>query len=192
MESNSYSSTKEDLSISLQQANYYTLIGIVPIMLPLIIVFTVIWGGDAILITYEYLAHNITWFLLAIILGVPVHEYIHKIGWAVFAKKPLASIEFGFLWKTLTPYAHCTEPMEVNGYRLGAILPGLLLGVLPTFFAMFNGNGILFFFGLVFIFAAGGDFLILWLIRKVKAGTEVEDHPTQAGCYIFNKESGQS
>jgi len=32
---------------------------------------------------------------------------------------------------------------------------------------------------------AGGDFLILWLTRHVKAGMQVEDHPTNAGCYVL-------
>jgi hypothetical protein len=47
------------------------------------------------------------------------------------------------------------------------------------------GNGNLFWFGLVHTAAAGGDWLILWLIRKLKAGRLVEDHPTNAGCYVL-------
>jgi hypothetical protein len=184
--------TKKDVSISMEQANYYTIIGILPVMLPIVLLFSGLWGGDAIIAGYTRIMQSIFWFLLAVIIGVVIHEYIHKIGWAVFGKKPFSVIKFGFQWKTLTPYAHCTEPMEVNGYRWGAILPGLLLGVLPILIAILNGNGTLFIYGLLFLFAAGGDFLILWLIRNVKTGTEVEDHPTRAGCYVFNKEGGQS
>lgn len=33
--------------------------------------------------------------------------------------------------------------------------------------------------------SAGGDWLILWLIRNVKAGSLVEDHPSKAGCYVL-------
>ncbi len=183
---------KEDISISIEQANYYTLISIIPVILPLIMVFTAIWEGEAIFVAYDFLAHNLTWFLLAIILGVLVHEYLHKIGWAIFGKKPFSSIKFGFQWKTLTPYAHCSEPLEVNGYRWGALLPGLVLGIFPTVLSTIYGNGVLFIFGLIFIFAAGGDFLILWLIRKVKPGTYVEDHPTRAGCYIIKNEEKSS
>ena len=40
-------------------------------------------------------------------------------------------------------------------------------------------------FGLLFTLASGGDLLILWLIRKVKPGEFVQDHPTRAGCYVI-------
>jgi hypothetical protein len=33
--------------------------------------------------------------------------------------------------------------------------------------------------------SAGRDWLILWLIRHVKAGMLVEDHRTNAGCYVL-------
>ena len=52
---------------------------------------------------------------------------------------------------------------------------------------IFTGNPFIFIFGLAFILAAGGDILILWLLRKVKAGSLVEDHPKRAGCYVIDK-----
>ncbi|MGB8982049.1 MAG: DUF3267 domain-containing protein, partial [Anaerolineales bacterium] len=61
----------------------------------------------------------------------------------------------------------------------------LILGILPYLVSLFTGNGCLFWFGLLNTAAAGGDFLILWLIRKVKSGRLVEDHPTHAGCYVL-------
>jgi hypothetical protein len=33
--------------------------------------------------------------------------------------------------------------------------------------------------------STGGDWLILWLIRHVKAGMLVEDYPIHAGCYVL-------
>jgi catechol 2,3-dioxygenase-like lactoylglutathione lyase family enzyme len=38
-----------------------------------------------------------------------------------------------------------------------------------------------------FTMAAGGDFLIINLIRKEKSSALVQDHPTEAGCYIYRK-----
>jgi hypothetical protein len=46
-------------------------------------------------------------------------------------------------------------------------------------------SGDLFWFSLIHTAAAGGDWLILWLIRGVKAGSLVEDHPSNAGCYVL-------
>jgi hypothetical protein len=33
--------------------------------------------------------------------------------------------------------------------------------------------------------AAGGDLMVLWLIRGVRRGQFVQDHPTQVGCYLI-------
>ncbi|HEX5807060.1 MAG TPA: DUF3267 domain-containing protein, partial [Anaerolineales bacterium] len=113
------------------------------------------------------------------------HELIHGISWVLFGHKPFSSVKFGFQWKTLTPYAHLKEPVKVNAYRLGAFLPGFVLGILVYSLSLVLGDGNLFLFGLLHTAAAGGDWLVLWLLRKVKSGTLVEDHPTHAGCYVI-------
>ena len=77
--------------------------------------------------------------------------------------------------------------MDIFPYRIGSLAPGLILGVIPWLISLFNGDVLLFFFGLAYTSAAGGDFLILWLLRKVKRNSLVEDHPTNAGCYIFEE-----
>lgn len=48
--------------------------------------------------------------------GIVAHEAIHGIFWAAFAKRGFRSIRFGFLWKKLTAYCHCSEPLEVRPY----------------------------------------------------------------------------
>ena len=69
-------------------------------------------------------------------------------------------------------------------------MPGIILGFLPAFIGIITGNAAIFVFGLSSVFFTGGDILILWLIRNVKTGSLVEDHPTRAGCYVIdNKEN---
>ncbi|HET6528317.1 MAG TPA: hypothetical protein VFG39_06165, partial [Balneolaceae bacterium] len=46
-------------------------------------------------------------------------------------------------------------------------------------------NGWLLGFGLLFTLAAGGDILILWLLRKVDDGLLVQDHPDLVGCVVL-------
>jgi hypothetical protein len=38
---------------------------------------------------------------------------------------------------------------------------------------------------LIFTLAAGGDALILWLLRGVPAGRLVRDHPSKPGCLVL-------
>jgi hypothetical protein len=42
-------------------------------------------------------------------------------------------------------------------------------------------------FSLMHSSAAGGDWLVLWLIHNLRSGQWVEDHPTQAGCYVIER-----
>jgi len=37
----------------------------------------------------------------------------------------------------------------------------------------------------LFTIAAGGDFIVLWILRKTDSNNLVEDHPTRAGCFIY-------
>ena len=124
-------------------------------------------------------------FIATLMLGIVIHELIHGLTWAYFAHKPLTVIKFGFQWQTLTPYAHCPEPMEVGAYRLGSSMPLIVLGILPSLIGVLTGNGWSMIFGFIFTLAASGDMLVLWLIRGVKRGQLVQDHPTQVGCYLI-------
>jgi len=171
---------KRDLSISMARANIIVMFISIPVVILQSAVFLLLHGPAGLQST-----RGIVPLMLLILLGVVLHELIHAIGWVTFGSKSFSSIKFGFQWKTLTPYAHLKEPVEVNAYRLGAFLPGLILGIIPFVLSLILGNGDLFWFSLVHTSAAGGDWLILWLIRKVKAGMQVEDHPTHAGCYVL-------
>lgn len=178
---------KKDLSVSMMDANYYTVLLALPIILIAGVIFSGIWEFETMIKGVLTLLENPFLFLLCIIAGVFVHEYLHKLGWMFFAKMPSASIEFGFQLKTLSPYAHATKPMEINGYRWGAALPFLVLGLIPAIIGISLGNTAIFLYGMIFIFAAGGDLLILWITRFLKPGTKIEDHPTRAGCYVLEE-----
>jgi hypothetical protein len=171
---------KRDLSISMARANFVVIFITIPVVILQFAVFVPVYGMKSLDPTWSPVA-----LLVAVLLGVIIHELIHGISWVVFGHKPFSAIKFGFQWKTFTPYAHLKEPVEVNAYRIGGFLPGFILGILPYILSLILGDGNLFWFSLIHTSAAAGDWLILWLIRNVPAGTQVEDHPTNAGCYVL-------
>ena len=171
---------KRGLSISMARANMIVLFVSIPVVIAQFALFNAVHGANRI-----RSIGNFPVLVIAVLGGIAVHELIHGIAWAIAGNKPFSMITFGFQWKTLTPYAHLKEPIEVNAYRLGAFMPGFVLGVLPYGLSILYGDGSLFWFGLVHTSAAGGDWLVLWLIRNVKRGMQVEDHPTNAGCYVL-------
>jgi hypothetical protein len=171
---------KRDLSISMAWANVVVMFISIPVAISQFAIFSLVHGAEKLQTTWNFM------LLIAIVLlGVVVHELIHGITWVIFGHKRFSAIKFGFQWKTLTPYAHLKEPVEVNAYRIGAFMPGFILGILTYILSIVLGDGNLFWFSMVHTAAAGGDWLILWLIRNVKAGMQVEDHPTNAGCYVI-------
>ncbi len=171
---------KKDVSIPMNEATGKSLLISIPIAVIQAALFFSIHDLPALSTDIKMTTYG---FLL--LFGILAHELIHMFVWALFAKKPLRVFKLGFQWKSLTPYAHCKEPMDIQPYRLGSFAPGLLLGILPWLMSLFTGNFLLFFFGFLYTTAAGGDFLILWIIRNIKPNTLVEDHPTHAGCYVI-------
>ena len=96
----------------------------------------------------------------------------------------MKSIKFGFKWKFLTPYCHCKEPLKLQHYRIGVAMPLLILGILPSIIAIIIGSGALLTFGIIFSWAAGGDIIALFMLRKLDNNLYVSDHPTEMGFYI--------
>src|ERR1044071_7635152 len=168
---------KRDLSISMAWANVIVMFMTIPVVLLHFASFILLHGMENLEPTW-----NSVLLIVVVLLGVVFHELIHGISWMIFGHKPFAALKFGFQWKTFTPYAHLTEPIDVSAYRLGAFMPGFILGILAYVFSLVFRNSNLFWFSVIHTSAAGGDWLILWLIRHVPAGRQVEDHPTRAGC----------
>jgi hypothetical protein len=175
---------KRDLSISMLRANVLALFIMIPVAILQFSLFA-LWNGDGeASVTLNLL--NMLIFALIVAASIVAHEFIHGLAWVVFGKKPFSAVQFGVQWKVLTPFAHLKEPIEVHGYRVGGFMPGFILGILPFLLSLILGNGGLLWFGVLQTAAASGDWLILWLLRKVKSGTMVEDHPSRAGCYVYD------
>lgn len=202
--------TRRDFTVSFFRANLYGMLTPLPAVAALTWLYTRVWGAGWI----ERASRQMWgWFdalsqigrawagrqaafswaplgagilaIAAILLGAVLHEVVHAVSWAWLGRQPLSAVRFGLNWKTLTPYAHCRRPVHITAYRWGTALPGLLVGLLPCLVALCSGQDVLFIWGLVFVFGAGGDWLILWLIRRVERTAMVEDHPSRVGCIVI-------
>jgi hypothetical protein len=178
---------KKDLSMTTTKATLLSFVFGLPIACLLMGLYLWRWGTIISLNNTRPISFLVFFigFLTTLILGIVIHELIHGLTWAIAGHKPLSAIKFGIQWQTLTPYAHYRQPMEVQAYRLGVIMPLIVLGILPSLIGILTGNGWSMFFGFIFTLAASGDMLVLWLIRGVERGQLVQDHPTQVGCYLI-------
>jgi hypothetical protein len=171
----------QDHSISLARANTYTLAISVPLVGLMLAAYLALSPTRGISPAGFSLPGGLL-FLVLMIAGIVVHEGIHALAWSGFGQLPLKRIHVGFHASTLTPYAHALDPMPARAYRLGALMPALLLGGLPFVIGVAIGSASLALYGMIFVFAAGGDLLVVWLIRGVGPRALVLDHPSRAGC----------
>ena len=189
---------KEKKTVALAKANIYGILLLIPTAIIYLTPFYFLWKEKLTLEAFNnlFVDFGVTsglltglLFLLVVMVGVVLHELIHGITWAIFAKNGFQSIKFGILKEMLTPYCHCQEPLRLRQYMLGAMMPGLVMGVLPWLISLLVGSVPLLVLGIFFTMAAAGDLMIVQLIYKEDPDSYVLDHPSEAGCYVYRPDN---
>lgn len=175
--------TKE-LKISALRANVLAIVISAPFWIAALILFIIIHGNP---FSQDY---SVLLFVLAMIIGIVIHELIHGLTWAMFTEKGWKSIEFGIVWQYLSPYCTCNEPMKKGPMILAAIMPTIVLGFLPAVLGIITGKWVIMLFAIILIMGGGGDMMIIRNILKYRSkGKEVLflDHPYEIGTFVFEK-----
>lgn len=173
-----------ELKIDIVAANVFALVVAAPFLLLVLVPYVMLHGNP---LAQDY---NMVLFVVAILVGIVVHELIHGLTWSFFTKDGWKSIEFGVIWQYLTPYCTCREPMKKVPMILAAIMPTIVLGFVPAILGILTGQAILILFAVVLIIGGGGDMMII--LNIVKYRTEAMevlylDHPYEVGTFVFEK-----
>jgi hypothetical protein len=166
-------------------------VNIVGTVLTLMIIFAVLglytlaWKANPLAVfnssaTLEVLLAALAVFFVSIV----VHELLHGLGYWL-GGVPRGAVRFGFQWKALLPYAHCTVPMKASAYRFAVALPGLVLGLLPAALGILLGSDMLALYGAAMLAGAAGDIMTLALLLPLKTDTRIQDHPNKPGFQIL-------
>lgn len=177
---------KVELTISIVRANIFAVLLLIP--LTVIGVVLLLWKNDQVrpVLGMPDLFILIAAFLLLIV----VHEGIHGVSWALFTEHHFKDIAFGFMMQYLTPYCTCCVPLSKGQYCFGALMPLVLLGIVPMTIGILSGSMLLLVIGIFMSDSAAGDILIVWNVLRYRSdASEViyMDHPTQAGGVIFER-----
>lgn len=176
---------RRELTVGLVRANVVALLLSLPFTVVGIVAFFVVNLSRELSFDWNSLV-----LMATILVLIVVHELIHGITWSLFSEHHWGDIEFGFIVQYLTPYCTCGCPLPKSAYITGALMPLVVLGIMPTLWAIATGSFALLLVGLVMIYAAGGDMLLVWeLLRYNPQGAEmlIYDHPTQAGAVVFER-----
>ena len=179
---------RNDLTISIVKANLFVLLLAIPIVAIGVLLFA--WKNPISLLTPT--PQGSLLFIVLFIVLIVAHELIHGLTWSLYAEHHFKDIEFGFMKEYLTPYCTCTTPLLKSHYIMGALMPCVVLGVVPTAIGILLGSHLLFWIGIIMILSAGGDIMIVMKLLAYKSqsgSTEIliYDHPTQAGSVIFER-----
>ena len=168
----------EDRSVEIAEIPLWVWGLMILLLLIPMLVFVPIWGVESL--------QEIEWQWLYISLGLLVlHEVTHAVTWKLVSKLPWGAFSFGVQWKTLTPYCHSEEPMSVVAYRIGALMPLIVTGILPWLISLIGGYPELALASSLLISGAGGDIYIIWSIRDLPHEVLVQDHDSRAGCFVL-------
>ena len=167
--------------INLGKANLFSLALLIFVIALFGVPYILLWGFS----DFDFDLMEWGLFFIFLILGMIVHEAIHGITWACFAKKGFRSISFGVFWKYLAPYTHCDEPMKIRPYVIAVLMPGIITGVLPAVAGIISGNFLSLILGILLTSGAAGDILVAWRLRKENVHNMVLDHPSECGYIVF-------
>jgi hypothetical protein len=183
---------KETVTINIIWANIFALIILLISALVFGLPFYLLWHNKYVIVSDNYgglmagIISGIKAFLL-FFSGIILHEMIHGIFFMIFAKKGIGAIKFGIMPanKLFSPYCNCKEPLKPNHYKIAAIMPTLILGIIPAILSLFTGSYILALYGIIYIGGGGGDILIVMKLIKEKKDSWILDHPSDIGYYAY-------
>lgn len=175
-----------ELTVGIVKANLFAVLLLIPLMVGGVGLF--LWRNRQ--LDGDFGLMEMILFLAALFVLIVVHELIHGLSWAIYAEHYWKDIEFGFMKQYLTPYCTCKVPLTKGQYIFGALMPLVLLGLLPMAAGILMGSMPVLWIGIIMADAAAGDILIVWKLLRYKTAAEhvvYMDHPTQAGGILFEK-----
>ena len=176
--------TRHDLTIGIGKANLFAVLLLIPL--------AVIGYGLYFLVhrSLDFSSSHFLLMLVAFLVLIVVHELIHGVCWSIFTPHHFKDVEFGVMRSSLTPYCTCLVPLGKKQYIFGAVMPLLVLGILPMIVAIIIGNPDLLFLGILMADGGAGDIMIIRRVLGYRSGAKeivYMDHPTEAGGVVFDR-----
>lgn len=177
---------QHNLTMSALFGNAIALVIGLPILIPMVAAYFAVNGG--IDINFEYT--ELLLFAAGMIVLTVVHELIHGITWGVFAKSHWKAISFGFIVQYVTPYCSCKDPLKKYQIILGALMPTIVLGIIPGIAAIFMGNTVVWLLAMFMIVGGGGDMACVVKVLMYRSHRKDKlyiDHPYELGIVAFDR-----
>ena len=105
--------------------------------------------------------------MIIYIFGIVTHELIHGIFAAMFSPDGFKNIKFGFSFKSFIAYCNINENMKVKHFKIVAIMPFIILGIISFIFGIIIKHAFIIKFGILFSVGSIGDLIMfIWLCNE--------------------------
>ena len=178
--------SRTELTIGIVKANIFAVF----LLIPLAVIGIGLYYMRNRTFAGGFVGYALLYFVIVFVILIVVHELIHGACWAICAEHHFKDIEFGFMKQYLTPYCTCSAPLSKGPYIFGALMPLILLGIVPMVIGILIGSLPVLLIGILMADSAAGDIMIVWNILKYRSCASsiiYIDHPTQAGGVIFER-----
>lgn len=186
--------TYKNSTIGVVYANVMSFVSAGPLMILFCALYVMYNGdnGNGPIYLPELPMQEMLKFLCGLLICLVLHELVHGFVWGLFAKNHYKDISFGVIWSMLTPYCCCKAALKKWQYMLGSIMPLVVVGILPTVYAIMTGSSFLFWLGIFMVLGAGGDIIIclkMLFYRSNEKEMIFMDHPYECGFVVFERNS---
>jgi len=132
--------------------------------LAVVVPFSALWGFD---LLWQDAKAYFPLVLAAFFVGIFVHEWLHAISFRIFGGVTKESISYRRQWKTLDIQTMCAAPMTAGAYRIAALMPALLMGLVPAAISLAYGIGWLAVWSVLALNSVTSDIVSVWAIRSM-------------------------
>ena len=152
----------------------------------MLVAFTVGYHLFAEPVNFSFSLWGIAYFITGYIVLIVLHELFHLIGFVIFGKTPISSLNYGFDLSKGYAYATSSTPVQNKNMRKVLLLPFWTTAVIPTIIGFWLNDQVLVLLGAMLAAGAAGDFMMYRELRKEKNEAWIIDDPKLPRLQVFD------
>lgn len=138
-------------------------------------------------LSFRFSLAGILLFLLGYMVLIVVHEIFHLIGFVLFGKAPVSSLNYGVNLKLGAAYATTSRAVQNHAMRKVLLLPFWTTAAFPTLLGFWLDSQVLVLLGAMLTAGAFGDFIMYWELRKEKNAAWIIDDPLLPRLHVYDQ-----
>lgn len=152
----------------------------------LLVVFAVAYHFFNEPVSLRFSLSGILFFLTGYVALIVLHEVFHLIGFVLFGKVPVSSLNYGINLKMGIAYATTSKPVQNHVMRKVLLLPFWTTAVIPTVLGFWFDSQVLVLLGAMLTAGAFSDFVMYRELRKEKNAAWIIDDPSLPRLHIYD------